>query len=224
MGWKNPGTSAALDTRPAASAAGVRIYETPDPDRGLNVGVVEWNDGVAGDSPATAIQSHNPNPRGADTPFGALALFGGSYDNPNPVVGGKLSAPSLSLEVGGDPVSGIVGPQARLVGGPLRLGALGGSAVAGLGLAGVPAGRTPLVQFGSTVLTLNGSGVGRIAWTATFPGGIVAALPTVGDTASNLNAVQALGFDTTGISVRGTTPGGTLCVGVVRINWAAIGW
>lgn len=121
MGFRNPARSAvAVDTR-AGAPAGVRVYEVTDPDVGHNYGVVEWNDGVPGDAPAIAIQSHDPTPRGEGVPYGGLGFFGGSYDNPIPAQGGKVSAPRWSLEVGQNPLTGTPGPQARLTGGPLLL-------------------------------------------------------------------------------------------------------
>lgn len=104
MGFRNPITSAtAVDTRAAAATAGVRVYETPNPDgTGSSYGVVEWSDGRAGDVPARAVQVASPLPRGVTDPFGRWTISGGTYQTPS----GPVAAPSLSLGVEQDPPGG----------------------------------------------------------------------------------------------------------------------
>lgn len=81
MGFRNPVTSAtAVDTRTGTAAPGVRMYEQPiDPSTPRPRGVVEWDDGYTGDTPATLTQTADNNPRAITTPLGSMTLDAGSY-------------------------------------------------------------------------------------------------------------------------------------------------
>lgn len=112
MTFRDPLTSAtAVDTRTGTQTAGVRMYEAPNPDTNLPVGIVEWDDGFTGDVPAQAIQTAVPNPRSLTTPYGRLATKGGSYATPV----GLVAAPEFDLSVDQD-AAGNPYPQAKIVG------------------------------------------------------------------------------------------------------------
>lgn len=112
MGFRDPITSPEVDTRPADTAAGVRMYEAPDPDTGLPRGVVEWTTGHAGDVPAQAVQTADPSPRSITTPYGRLAVKGGTYGT----VTGPVTAPELDLSVEQDAATGNPVRVARVIG------------------------------------------------------------------------------------------------------------
>jgi hypothetical protein len=114
MGFRDPITSAAaVDTRTTPTTAGVRMYEAPNPDTGQPYGVVEWDDGLAGDVPARAVQTADRNPHSEVAPFGRLAISGGTYAVPS----GTKAAPELDLVVESDGSgTGVTRSVARIVG------------------------------------------------------------------------------------------------------------
>lgn len=115
MGFRNPVTSAAVvDTRTPAVPMGVRVYVAPNPDGTSKAkGVLEWDDGVAGDVPAMAVQTvaGGAGPRNLSDPYGRLTVKGGSY-NAN---GTLTAAPDLSVGVEQDAAGNPI-PRGRLVG------------------------------------------------------------------------------------------------------------
>lgn len=92
MGYRNPITSvAAVDTGTNPLGARVRVYEGSDPD-GSVYGVVEWDDGIFGDTPAKIIGRSTPNPRGlSGSVGGSLTISAGTYN-------GK-AGPTLGMNV-----------------------------------------------------------------------------------------------------------------------------
>lgn len=101
MGFRNPITSAAaVDTRAVPTVAGVRMYEMPNPDTGQPYGVLEWDDGITGDTPARVVQTADANPHSVTTPYGRLAITAGAY-------AGK-TGPELDLSVEQDSVGNPV--------------------------------------------------------------------------------------------------------------------
>lgn len=86
-----------LDTG-ASSGARIRIYEAPDPDTGNPRGVIEWDDGIAGDVAASLVQAVNVNPHSITIPYGKTSLNGGSYGTPV----GLKAAPDINLMVDQD--------------------------------------------------------------------------------------------------------------------------
>lgn len=92
MGFRDALTSATdVDTTGPLSGAGARLYEATDAN-GLPYGVLEFSDGVFGDTPARLIGRATFNPRSvAGTQGGGAYLLGGSYNG--------VTAPELDLTV-----------------------------------------------------------------------------------------------------------------------------
>lgn len=85
MTFRTALTSATAVDTGAGKPAGVRIYQSRD-GKGNPMGVIEFDDGVTGDTPATITIGSFGNLGG-----GALTIKGGSY--------GGIAAPSLMLQV-----------------------------------------------------------------------------------------------------------------------------
>lgn len=125
MGWRNPIRSASnVDTRTAPTMAGVRMYEAPNPDTLTPRGVVEWDDGLPGDLPATLTQTATSNPRSITTPLGSLVVNAGSYNG--------TQGPQLALNVEQNPAG--IGPNVPIA----RLSSPGGFTVNGVPQVGAP--------------------------------------------------------------------------------------
>lgn len=106
MGFKNPLTSATVVDTGDGAPAGVRIYQSTD-GRGNPQGVIELDDGVAGDAPSTITV----------TSFGGLG--GGSLAIKTGTFGG-VAGPELDLYV--DQGSGLATASLTAAGGMLLNG------------------------------------------------------------------------------------------------------
>lgn len=110
MGFRNPVTTAsAVDTRAGSAAPGARVYTRPIPGRsdGAVQGVLEFDDGVTGDLPAT-LDSHPGSVR-SDTIGGTTTLTGGTFA----ASPGTIRLPNLILDAlpaGAADVAGIPFP------------------------------------------------------------------------------------------------------------------
>lgn len=147
MGWKNPLTSAVnVDTRTAPTVAGVRMYEAPNPDTGQPRGVIELDDGIPGDTPATITQTADSNPHSIATPLGSVILDAGGYNG--------TPAPKLALNVEQNPAG--VGPNVPVA----RLTSPGGFTVNGVPQVG--AGWTVDASIGNYNAALLSGGWGTV--------------------------------------------------------------
>lgn len=231
MGFRNPITTAAAVDTGQPGGARARVYQGSDTTG--TYGVLEFDDGIAGDTPAQVIGRANLTPQpgggGYTAQGGGLTVKGGSYNG--------VTAPELDLNVEQAPAGGYQ-PVARLKAGaggqiitdnPMTLPAGSGVAMpaGGYGYGSLPANTSPIVKGGTYVGATDAGGNISVPFSpGAFPGGCLLVMAVPGDTAGNLSQLIVYGTNSkTSFSALCRNGSGGACANsTVRINWQAIGW
>lgn len=114
MGFRVALTTATAVNTASGSGAGVKITQQNSSGISGGVqGVISFNDGIAGDTPAT-ITSTPGEPTGRSVAGGVFELSGGAFSNGS---GGVVAGPKFQANV--ENTGGTFGPVARVRGAPL---------------------------------------------------------------------------------------------------------
>lgn len=227
MGFRNPITSAAaVDTRPGATVAGVRMYEAADAFG--RWGMVEFTDPDA-DAPSY-LQGRANHTVGGSLQGGSVSLQGGSYNG--------AAGPRLDLQVaqaattGYDASARLSGLKRFYVDAPVELAAGNAATLPkNPGAVLVPAGGSlpddfqPQFRAGTLIATASNVGIVVVPFSTPFPNGLISALAFPGDTANLPAELLAFAYSLSSfsLSVR-TNTGAQLVNAQVRINYLAVGW